>query len=80
MSFVCDTDNTLLPYSCVCLLGELAQHAQTDVATLLPQLLQAVSHQHYTQHVILLETLCKQVCALLSIASVLLTCTIKYTD
>jgi hypothetical protein len=34
----------------------------TVVAQLLPGVAKAVSFQHYPQHVVLLETLCRQVC------------------
>ena len=50
-------------FRCICLLAELSQlpDAAADVAKELPLVVNAASFKHYTQHVHLLETMCKQV-------------------
>ncbi|XP_054710418.1 uncharacterized protein LOC129220102 [Uloborus diversus] len=47
---------------CIHLIGELSQidELATHVCEMLPLLHEAVSHRHYTHHVCLLESLCKQ--------------------
>jgi len=56
------TDWIFLP-RCIYLLAELSQlpDAAADVAKELPLVATTASFQHYTQHVHLLETMCKQV-------------------
>ncbi|XP_013398368.1 uncharacterized protein LOC106164872 [Lingula anatina] len=47
---------------CVHLMAEMSHitQYQKDVCNLLPVLAKAMSHQHYTQHVVFTETVCKQ--------------------
>ena len=67
MTFYCHTEKLGLKepfyFRCICLLAELSQlpDAAADVAKELPLVVNAASFKHYTQHVHLLETMCKQV-------------------
>ena len=44
-------------------MGELSQvpEAAPEIGKLMPLLAKATTHRHYTQHLVLLETFCKQV-------------------
>lgn len=50
-------------FRCVHLMAELSQLTlvHQPIASMLPTLANAVSHRDYTQHLVLLESLCKRV-------------------
>lgn len=53
----------LLFFRCICLAVELSDNAQTheDIVGVLPLVSKAAEFKHYSHHLYLLETLCKQV-------------------
>jgi len=45
---------------CIYLVAELSSDHSTEVTKLLPSIVKCLSHKHFSQHLVLLETVCKQ--------------------